>query len=113
MVYINIHLLAVDVERWKVDITSEAKGELKELLRQGAVTNADISVLLRWVREMEEFGPDYIARSHEWHDHELEREWSGFRSSSFSSAGRVIYKIVENRILIEVYRVTTDHDYRR
>jgi hypothetical protein len=42
---------------------------------------------------MEEFGPVCIAESYEWHDHD--------------------YKICENKILIEVYKVTTDHNDKK
>jgi mRNA-degrading endonuclease YafQ of YafQ-DinJ toxin-antitoxin module len=101
------------VRKWTVEVTKEAKAELLDLLKKKILTNADVKVLLKWVYEMEEFGPTYIAESYEWHDHELFREWSGFRSSAFSSKGRVIYKIHENKILIEVYKVTTDHNYKK
>ena len=81
--------------------------------QNGVVTKADVKVLLEWVDEMEEFGPEHIAQSSEWHDHELFREWAGHRSSAFSSAGRVIYKIIENKIVVEVHKVTTDHNYKK
>jgi len=101
------------VAKWTVEMTTAAKANLKQLLEKGAVTKADVKVLLMWVDEMEEFGPEYIAQSLEWHDHELFREWEGHRASAFSSAGRVIYKIIENKIVVEVHRVTTDHNYKR
>lgn len=103
----------VKVAKWTVDMTTEAKAQLKDLLKKGLVANADVKVLLKWVDEMEEFGPDFIAQSSEWHDHELLREWAGFRSSAFSSAGRVIYKIRENQIIVEVHKVTTEHNYKK
>lgn len=99
--------------KWTVDMTTQAKAELKDLLKQGIVANADVKVLLKWVDEMEEFGPSFIAQSAEWHDHALDRDWSGFRSSAFSSAGRVIYRILENKIIVEVHRVTTEHNYKK
>ncbi len=99
--------------RWKVKMEDEAEAELTELLKDKIVTPADIKVLLRWVSEMEEFGPEYVARSREWHDHELEREWQGHRSSAFSSSGRIIYKIVDDQIIVQVARVTTDHSYKK
>lgn len=68
---------------------------------------------LKWLDQMEEFGPEFIAVSSEWHDHALDRDWIGFRSSAFSSVGRVIYKIIEDQILVEVYRVTPDHNYKK
>lgn len=99
--------------KWTVDMTAQAKSELKDFLKNGVISNADIKVLLMWVDEMEEFGPEYIAQSSEWHDHPLEREWNGFRSSAFSEAGRVIYKVLENKIIVEVHRVTADHNYKK
>lgn len=105
--------MAVNVAKWTVDMTAQAKSEIKDILKKGYLNNSDIKVLLRWVDEMEEFGPGHIAKSSEWHDHQLEKEWAGFRSSAFSNAGRVIYKILENKIIVEVHRVTTDHNYKK
>lgn len=103
----------VIVATWKVKMTDHAEAELKALLASGKVTKEDVKVLLRWLDEMEEFGPEHIASSKEWHDHELDREWKGHRSSAFSSSGRVIYRIKGNRITVEVHRVTTDHNYKK
>jgi hypothetical protein len=52
-------------------MTTAAKAGLKNLLEKGVVTKADVKVLLEWVDEMEEFGPEHIAQSSQWHDHEL------------------------------------------
>ena len=103
----------VSVTKWTVEMTTASKAGLKDLLEKEVVTKADVKVLLEWVDEMEEFGPEHIAQSAEWHDHELFREWAGHRSSAFSSAGRVIYKILENKIVVEVHKVTTDHNYKK
>lgn len=99
--------------KWSVEMTEVAESELRAMLKKMIVTNSDVKVLLRWVDEMEELGPEHIANSSEWHDHELDREWAGYRSSAFSSSGRVIYKIVDNKITVEVHRVTTDHNYKK
>lgn len=99
--------------KWQVKMTNQAEVELKTLLKGGSVTKNDVKVLLRWVDEMEEFGPTYIATSREWHYHALERDWQGFRSSAFSSSERVIYRIEDNKIIVEVHRVTTDHNYKK
>ena len=98
---------------WKVKMEDKAEAELTYLLKDKIVTPADIKVLLRWVFEMEEFGPEYVAKSSAWHDHELDREWKAYRSSAFSSSGRVIYKIIDDLIIVEVARVTTDHNYKK
>ena len=99
--------------RWKVRIDDEAEAELTRLLKNKMVTPSDIKVLLRWVYEMEEFGPEYIAQSSEWYDHKLEREWKFYRSSAFSHSGRIIYKITANEIIVHVARVTIDHNYKK
>ena len=90
-----------------------AEIELRELLENGNITKEDVKILLRWLDEMEELGPAHIEASNHWHDHELEREWRGFRSSAFSSSGRVIYKIEHYKIIVEVYKITIDHNYRK
>ena len=69
--------------------------------------------MLKWVDEMEEYGPQYIAKSSNWYDHELQREWAGFRSSAFSRSGRIIYRVFENKIIVEVHRVTEEHNYKK
>lgn len=46
------------------------------------------------------------------HDEALRGEWKGFRSSRLSNQYRIIYKIVEEKILIQVLKITP-HDYGR
>jgi len=94
-------------------MTKKAEAELRGLLTDKTISNADVKVLLRWVDEMEEHGPEFIAQSPEWHDHALDRDWYGHRSSAFSSSGRVIYKIIDSKISVEVHQVTTDHNYKK
>lgn len=99
--------------RWKVKMEDKAEAELTKLLLDNVIKKTDIKILLRWVSEMEEFGPEYVANSNEWHDHELDREWKGFRSSAFSNSGRIIYKIFGDHIIVLVTRVTADHNYKK
>lgn len=98
---------------WKVKMEEKAEAELTMLLKDKIINPGDIKVLLRWVSEMEEFGPFYVANSSDWHDHELEREWKGYRSSAFSKSGRVIYKIIDNQVIVLVAKVTADHNYKK
>ena len=58
--------------KWQVKMTNQAEVELKTLLKGGSFTKNDVKVLLRWVDEMEEFGPDHISHSSQWHDHPLD-----------------------------------------
>ena len=99
--------------KWTVEMTEVAESELRKLLQKKLITNADVKVLLRWVDEMEEYGPKHIADSPEWYDHALNRDWCGYRSSAFSNSGRVIYKIIDNKVVVEVHRVTTNHNYKK
>ena len=64
---------------------------------------------------MEEFGPEYIAKSSNWRDHPLKHKWSGYRASCFSLKGRIIYRIIDERTIeiCEVERITPTHDYVR
>jgi len=94
-------------------MTKVAEDELRLLHQEKILNTGDVKVLLAWVDEMEEFGPTYIAQSPKWHDHVLRGKWTGFRASAFSSSGRVIYRIEERLIVVQVYRVTTDHNYKR
>lgn len=101
------------VTKWTVEMTAKAEKELFHFLKQGRITREDARVIRRWVREMENYGPNFIKRSPEWHDHALEREWFGFRSSAFSSSGRIIYRIIEDKILVQIRKVTPDHNYKK
>lgn len=49
--------------RWKVKMEDKAEAELTQLLKNKVVTSADIKVLLRWVSDMEEHGPEHVAGS--------------------------------------------------
>jgi len=98
---------------WTVKLTTNAKRQLTALIQQKAITKEDIKILLRWVDEMEEFGPDFVRTSGQWHDHSLENQWLGYRSSAFCKSGRVIYRIIESQVIVEVHRVTATHDYKK
>ena len=98
---------------WKVDIEEKAEKRLREMLQKSVISKDDIKVIRKWIDEVEEFGPEYVAASSEWHDHALDREWSGFRASAFSSYGRIIYKVLDDQVVVRVVRVTADHNYKR
>lgn len=99
---------------WTVDMEAQAEAELLKMLKSGVVNREDIKAIKKWLTQMEEFGPEYIEKSPEWHDHALERgeKWKGCRSSAFSSSGRIIYRILDEQIVVQVVRVTTDHNYK-
>ena len=97
---------------WKIDYEPKVRKELAEQLRAGLLTSADFTALRRWVDLILERGLASVQNA-TWHDHPLEGEWTGFRSASFSPAGRVIYRVEDGRLIVVVVRVTAIHNYRR
>ena len=87
----------------------------KKDFKKGLFSIDDGRVLEAWAREMELYGPKYIAESGEWRDHPLDREWSGYRASCFSIEGRIIYRIIDEKTVevCEVERITPDHNYKK
>ena len=57
-------------------------------------------------------GPSGLRFIKGFHDEALRGDWKGFRSSRLSIKYRLIYKIIEKDILVQVVNVTP-HDYRR
>jgi mRNA-degrading endonuclease YafQ of YafQ-DinJ toxin-antitoxin module len=98
---------------WKVQLDPVAEKELKQSLKDKRISPDDLAVIKAWVTTVEENGPEFIstrAAAH-WNDHPLFGNRSGQRSSSFSDAGRIIYRVNERENIIGVLRVTEDHDY--
>ncbi len=57
-------------------------------------------------------GPSGLGLIKGFHDEALRGKWEGYRSSRLGSQYRVIYQIVEQKVLVKVIDVTP-HDYRR
>ena len=57
-------------------------------------------------------GPTGLRIIKGFHDEALRGDWKGFRSSRLSIKYRIIYKVVERDILVQVVNITP-HDYRR
>ncbi len=96
---------------YKVILTKKCSNELLKQKKSGDLSNEDLILIRTWTSEMSNFGPDYIESCGHWNDHELKGDRLGERSSSFSSSGRIIYKIKNNKIEISVVKITADHDY--
>ncbi|MFZ4404217.1 MAG: hypothetical protein ACOYOK_08970 [Pseudobdellovibrionaceae bacterium] len=96
-----------------VKMTKQAESEFRKMLKNKLLSTDDLIVIKAWVTEMEEEGPEFIAKSKRWNDHPLHTEWEGFRSSSFSFSGRIIYKVSHREIIVHVHRVTNDHNYKK
>lgn len=99
--------------KWIIKMTAKAEREFKAMLSHGLLDNGDFHAIRLWLNEIEEFGPDRIVKSALWNDHPLDGEWRGFRASCFSYSGRIIYQVHNNEILVEVHRVTANHNYKK
>lgn len=98
---------------WNVQLDPVAEKELKDRLKRKRISGEGLAVIKAWVSTIEEKGPDFIARTAaaHWNDHPLFGDRAGQRSSSFSDAGRILYRVNRKKSVIEVLRVTEDHDY--
>lgn len=99
---------------WKVEFESLAvRAEIEKMIESGLISKSDEQIIEAWARQIAAHGPESVQGNRKWNDHALTGEWNGYRSSSFSNRGRIIYRIVNKKILIKVARVTPDHDYRK
>jgi addiction module RelE/StbE family toxin len=57
-------------------------------------------------------GPAGLRLIKGFHDEELRGKWTGWRSSRLGDQWRVIYRVIEAKLLFQVESVTP-HDYRR
>jgi proteic killer suppression protein len=57
-------------------------------------------------------GPSGLKQIRGFNDEALRGEWRGYRSSRLSLQYRVIYKVENDQVLVQVVKVTA-HDYRR
>ena len=100
------------MRHWKVECEAGVASEIVSDLKAGRLTEDDIKVLKRWVKEVESKGLAFAQASKSWRDHELVRgKWKGYRAISFSFSGRLIYRVEGGRLIVMVVRVTPNHDY--
>ena len=100
-------------QRWKVTRTKEVDVKFAADFRAGLITKDDIVLLKRWTIKVEEEGPESLCKTAYWGDHPLDGEWHGFRSSCFSNRGRIIYRVIDDRVEVRVVRITPDHNYKK
>jgi len=101
------------VSIWIVKIASKAENELVVAIKNKEITADDQEVIKTWIEEIQEEGIESIKDSKFWNDHALDGRWTGHRSSSFSNLGRIIYRIEDKKVIVEVVRITADHDYSK
>jgi addiction module RelE/StbE family toxin len=100
------------MKNWTVEMTQEAEERLRLDLSDGRITGDDIKVIKRWIEDVETLGLEHARKERSWRDHPLQGEWFGHRDVSFSYAGRIIYRVESEKVIVRVVRVTADHDYR-
>ena len=99
---------------WSVEFENPAvQREVEALIRLKKLSREDQAIIHAWIQQISHHGPESIQGDFKWADHELENEWEGFRSSSFSNKGRIIYRVVEKKVLIKIARITRAHDYKK
>ncbi len=95
---------------WQVKIEDEAA----EVFESGDLTDNDKMIIQTWAQIVAEHGPDELQKKPSvWADHALYGEWQGYRASSFSHKGRIIYKVKDKIVTVIVVRITADHDYKK
>ena len=92
--------------------TKEAERELEALVKSKTLSVSDQFVIASWTRQVMFHGPESLQIDPKWADHELYEDWRGYRSSAFSTAGRIIYRVEDGVVKVKVARITNDHDYR-
>lgn len=96
---------------WKVALSPEAEIELKLSLKNGEFSFDDIAILKAWTAFVEYYGPQRLELDYKWDDHPLRGKWAGCRSSCISNSGRIIYKVINDEIIVLVLRVTASYNY--
>lgn len=95
---------------WKVKIVDDAA----RVFESDDLTRDDRIVIQKWAEVVVKHGPQELQRHPSiWADHPLYGEWKGYRASSFSYKGRIIYNVEDQIITVVVVRISTTHDYRK
>jgi mRNA-degrading endonuclease YafQ of YafQ-DinJ toxin-antitoxin module len=99
------------LKKWVVKIDASVEAQLRHAIAEGYLTAEDQALIVSWVEEIQEEGIESILNSKFWNDHALDGKWFGYRSSSFSRLGRIIYKVKDEVVQVVVVRITSEHDY--
>lgn len=124
----------------KVVLSAAAKLYLNSNSKHKELDDEDVELIKIWKKIVELYGSDILqyARKMEdlknresaeaakeksapinfeqllFRDHQLSGEWTGYRSSSFSPLGRIIYKVTKNEIeIVEIAKITKTHNYKK
>ncbi|HXH73844.1 MAG TPA: hypothetical protein VNJ08_02695 [Bacteriovoracaceae bacterium] len=78
------------------------------------LTYEDKVALRYWITFVERNGIREAQAEVSFRDHELNGKWLGYRSASFGFSARIIYQVIDLHIeIVEIERITTNHDYER
>ena len=95
---------------WQVKIDDQAAN----IFESYALSDDDRNVIHQWAKLVKKEGPEALQKFPQtWADHALYDEWRGYRASSFSYKGRIIYKVEDKIVTVIVVRITIDHDYKK
>ena len=99
---------------WSVEFESPAvEKEITALIKTKKLTIEDQAIIHAWIRQISVHGPESIRGDFKWADHALQGDWVGYRSSAFSNRGRIIYRIVDKKVVIKIARITDEHNYKK
>ena len=94
---------------WKVKIDDKAA----KIFEGDKLTDDDRLIIQKWAQTVAKHGPEGLLKNPSiWADHSLYGEWKGYRASSFSYKGRIIYKVESKIVTVFVVRITTEHNYK-
>ena len=80
-----------------------------------ALKNVPVEILQRyekWKDIVYISGPEALKLIKGFNDESLTGNWKGYRSSRLNRQYRVLYKVVNEKVLVQVETITP-HDYRR
>lgn len=80
----------------------------------GRFSDEDKISLRYWITFVERNGISLAQINFSFRDHELNGEWSGYRAASFGYSARIIYRVIDSKVeVVEIERITTEHNYKR
>ncbi len=99
---------------WLVEFENlSVEKEVAALIKAKKLTAEDQVIIHAWIRLVSAYGPESIRGDFKWADHALHGDWAGYRSSAFSNRGRIIYRIIDKKVVIKIARITDEHDYKK
>ncbi len=106
--------MSILIYMWSVEFeSSTVEKEVIALIKSKKLTAEDQTIIHAWIQQISAHGPESIRGDFKWADHSLQGDWIGYRSSAFSNRGRIIYRIVDKKVVIKIARITDEHNYKK